>query len=364
MLYIIHLDRSLIIVLVLCFSLVAKSQQDFSKHISANAYYGFIFAHNKDVENTAGSKPFGLSLELSKLKFDSASYNTARCYPKTGINFIYFNYDNAILGHSLTCAYFIEPSFLLSKLIMFAPRGSLGLSYLTNPHHSVHNPGNNSYSLTISVFLQLGLSIQYRITSKTALLFSASYLHVSNGGLKIPNRGINWPAASLGLSYRMNSAEFQRQKYSPAKRFNAHNKVEFGVYSSVKTLEDHEGKVFPVPGFCLSYYRRINNLHSVGIIADVHEDQSLAAQQKKRNESTHSVFPSLAIGHEYLLGKINFWQQIGYYVVAPDERFINWYHRWGLSYNLTKQLNIGVGIKAHAHVAHFADLRFAYNLIY
>jgi hypothetical protein len=349
---------------MLFFSLVAKSQQDFSKHISANAYYGFIFAHNKDVENTAGSMPIGVSLEYSKLKFDSASYNIARCYPRTGISLIYFNYDNTVLGHAFTCAYFIEPTFLLSDNIMLAPRGSIGLSYLTNPHHPVHNPGNNSYSLPLSVYLQFGLSFNFRLTSKTDLFASANYLHVSNGGLKIPNRGINWPVAGLGFSYRLNDAEFIRQKYSPAKLFNNYNKIEFGFYSSVKTLEDHEGQVFHVPGIFLSYHRRLNNLHSIGIVADIHEDQSLAAQQKKINESFDFTFPSLAIGHEFLLGRFSFWQQIGYYVVTPDERFRRWYHRWGLNYYIRKRFFIGAGIKAHAHVAHFADLRLGYNFSY
>jgi hypothetical protein len=354
----------IIFCILLSLSHLAVSQQQYISRAGLNKHYGFIFAHTKDVENTKGSAPLGLSLEFSKLKFDSASFNIARCYPKTGFSLIYFYYDNAVLGHSISCAYFIEPTFLLSESIMFAPRGSIGLSYLTNPHHPVHNPGNNSYSLPLSVCLQVGLTFQYNITPKTALHFSANYLHVSNGGLKTPNKGINWPTAALGFSYRINDAAFIKQKYSPAKRYNKQNKIEGGIYTSIKTLEEHKEKVYPVPGLYLSYHRRLNNLHSLGVIADIHEDQSLSAQQKELNEPTHSVFPSLAIGHEYLLGRITFWQQIGYYVIAPDERFINWYHRWGLSYNLTKQFNIGVGIKAHAHVAHFADLRFAYNVIY
>lgn len=348
----------------LTLSHVVQSQQQYLRQAGLNTHYGFIFAHTKDVENTAGSVPIGISLEYSKLKFDSASFNIAKCYPKTGINLIYFYYDNAVLGQSLTCAYFIEPTFLLSQRIMFAPRGSIGLSYLTNPHHPVYNPGNNSYSLPVSVFLQLGLSFNYRISSNTSLFASANYLHVSNGGLNTPNKGINWPTASMGFSYRMNDAEFKKQKYSPAKRYNKHNKIEAGIYSSVKTLEENKGQVYPVPGFYIAYHRRLNNLHSVGIIADIHEDQSLAAQQKKINESLHFTFPSIAIGHEYLLGKFTFWQQIGYYILAPDERFKEWYHRWGLNYSLTNKFYIGTSIKAHAQVAHFADLRLGYSFSY
>jgi hypothetical protein len=364
MLYIHQIYSPLITGVVLCFSLVARSQQDFSKHIAVNTHYGFIFAHTKDVENTAGSRPFGFSVELSKLKFDSASYNVAKCYPRSGISLVYFNYDNKVLGHSLTAAYFIEPSFLLSPQCMFAPRASVGLSYLTNPYHPVRNPGNNSYSLPLSVFLQVGLSFQYKITPKADFLAAANYLHVSNGGLNNPNKGINWPTASMGFSYRMNDAEFKKQKYHPAKRFSNYHRIEAGVYSSLKTIEENKGRVYPIPGFYVSYHRRINNLHSIGIIADIHQDHSLAARQKQINETPYFNFPSFAIGHEYLLGRFSFWQQVGYYVIVPDERFNRWYHRWGLNYSLTNRFSVGTSIKAHAQVAHFADLRLGYRFSY
>ena len=353
-----------ILLLFLIMPFVNQAQDSFLKDISLNTHYGFIYAHDKDVENTDGSRPFGISLEYSILKFDSASFNIARCYPKSGISLIYFNYDNPVLGHSLTCAYFIEPSFALSDRFFFAPRGSVGLTWLSNPYDPVRNPGNNSYSLPVSVFLQAGLALNYRFSQKANVHASANYLHISNGGVKNPNKGINWPTASVGFSYRINEANFQKQKYQPARRFRTYNRFDAGIYSSGKTDQREGNALHLVPGIFVGYQRRLNNLHSIGLVADLHLDYALAKKQKSLNEKEYFYFPSLAASHEYLIGKFIFWQQVGFYVITPDERFNRWYHRWGLNYSLTENFSIGTSLKAHAQVAHFADLRLTYNLKY
>ncbi|MFN9109015.1 MAG: acyloxyacyl hydrolase, partial [Bacteroidota bacterium] len=221
-----------------------------------------------------------------------------------------------------------------------------------------------SYSLPVSVFLQLGLAFNYRISKYAGINASANYLHISNGGIRNPNKGINWPTASIGFNYQLNDAEFKKQKYKPVKNFNKYNRFDIGIYSSGKSGEIEGNNFYLVPGIFGAYHRRINNLHSFGIIADFHLDYSLAALQKNLNNSENFYFPSIALGHEYLIGRFNFWQQIGYYVISPDERFMNWYHRWGLNYALTNNLSLGMSLKAHAQVAHFADLRLCYNWKY
>jgi hypothetical protein len=339
-----------------------KAQPYFATNMSVNSYYGFIFAHSKDVENTAGSRPFGASVEYSKLKFDSSTYNLARCYPKTGFSLFYFNYDNAILGHSLSGVWFLEPSFYLSKRWLFATRGSFGLSYLTNPYHPVNNPNNNSYGLPFSFFLQFGITTNLKVSKKLGMIASVYYLHISNGGVKYPNKGINWPTASFGLNYQLNDAEFKKQEYHPTKGFLKAHRYDLGLYSSLKTIGKGENKLFPVPGVFIAYHRRLNNLHSIGVCADFHLDYSLAAKQIRTDEKRHYHFLSIALGHEFLMGKFSFSQQAGIYVIPPEASFINWYHRWGLTYLMTEKVGIGAGLKAHLHVAHFLDVRLIYHI--
>jgi hypothetical protein len=330
--------------------------------LTLNSHYGFIFAHSADVENTAGSRPLGFALEHSTLKFDSASYNFARCYPHSGFGVVYFDYDNEILGHSVSATYFLEPTFALTQRLFFAPRGSAGLSFLTNPYHPTRNPDNNSYSLPVSVFLHVGLAVNYQLTKKFGIHAAANYLHISNGGIKDPNKGINWPTANVGIRYQLNDNQFKRQSYAPSKTVSKFRRLDLGLYTSSKIVAKGEKQRLFVPGAFVGYHQQLNHLHTIGLVADAHLDYSLAEKQKRAGVPLYFHFVSFAINHEFLMGRLTFWQQAGYYVLPPDDSFISWYHRWGLNYNLTENLSIGVSLKAHLHVAHFADLRLGYSL--
>lgn len=351
----------IILTIGLLLTFVRLSKAQVLKQIGLNTHYGFIFAHSKDVENTRGSYPLGIALEYSKLKFDSSTYSLCRCYPRTGLSLMYFNYDNKVLGHSISSIYFLEPSFIINKKLLFTPRGGVGLSFLTHPYHPIHNPLNNSYSLPVSVLLQVGAGLHYKINQKLTLNLYANYLHISNGGIKDPNKGINWPTTSLGINYQLNHTVFKKQNFSSKKISTKFNRVEVGIYSSSKIVAVGDKQRYFVPGVFLGYFKQLNHLHSLGIVVDYHRDYSLQEKQKRNAKTLDFDFASAAIGHEFLMGKFRFWQQVGIYATKPQEWAFNWYHRWGLKYAITKNLNMGVSIKAHNQIAHFADLRLSYN---
>ena len=69
----------------------------------------------------------------------------------------------------------------------------------------------------------------------------------------------------------------------------------------------------------------------------------------------------MAIGHEFLLGKFLFSQQIGYYLFKKHVPSDNWYHRWGLVYRFNQKINFGINLKVHRHIADFIDFRIGYS---
>jgi hypothetical protein len=70
----------------------------------------------------------------------------------------------------------------------------------------------------------------------------------------------------------------------------------------------------------------------------------------------------LLAGHNFLLGKVFFSQQIGLYLYNRTPYYDRIYHRWTLRYLMNDKLLIGLGFKAHRHVADFFDLRVMYRL--
>jgi hypothetical protein len=66
-------------------------------------------------------------------------------------------------------------------------------------------------------------------------------------------------------------------------------------------------------------------------------------------------------GHEFLLGRFIFSQQIGVYVFQQNPYYDSWFHRWGLLYRAGRHYGLGFSLKAHKHVADYVDLRMVYS---
>ena len=77
--------------------------------IGTGSHYGFVFAHSKAVNNTKGSRPWALEVDLSRQLVNNAAWKDCGCYPRTGLTISYFNLDNKILGHSINVAAYVEP---------------------------------------------------------------------------------------------------------------------------------------------------------------------------------------------------------------------------------------------------------------
>ncbi len=105
------------------------------KGIRAQTHYGFIFAHSQSVQNTSGAHPLGVEVELIRQRIDTATWDVCHCYPIKGWSFSYFNFDSKILGHGFTGAFFLQPSYKISRKAQFTFRGSIGISYLDDPYH-------------------------------------------------------------------------------------------------------------------------------------------------------------------------------------------------------------------------------------
>ena len=169
--------------------------------VTLGSQIGFVFAHTESVQNTKGSYPYGAELILSWQRNDQKTWNLCNCYPRKGLLMGYYDYDNTILGKGVVSSYFLEPTYRLNKNIFFSFRGAAGIAWLTNPYDPDHNTENMSYSTVVNMYTTVGLGLWWRMADKWWIHTSANYQHISNGGMKQPNKGLNYPTAGLAVSY-------------------------------------------------------------------------------------------------------------------------------------------------------------------
>ena len=364
-------SRSIFSLTALAFFYAAGAQTDSTQHSKAEEVFsaglgvqhGFIFAHSEAVQNTKGARPTGVEAILSWQRTDSIPWNLCNCYPRKGLLLSYYNYDTKILGKSLTAAYFLEPVYKLSDRTFFSFRGAGGVSYLTNPFDSVLNPANQSYSTTMSVYLLVGVGLWYKLGEKWWLNSSANYQHESNGGMKEPNKGINWPTAGITISYQPKSGDYFKGSRLTEKFWKNKNMrwdaALFGV--ARRTQTDNGSRRKALVGFTTNTSKQVGRINAITAGAEIYKDAKLYYRLKNDSIDASSVKAGLLAGHEFLLGKFIFSQQLGVYVFDQTPYYDRLYHRWGLVYNISNSIGAGINLKAHKQVAEFADFRFIYR---
>lgn len=332
--------------------------------LGAGIQRGFILAHSPAVENTKGANPMGIELNLSWQRNDAAIWNLCNCFPRKGLFLAYYNYDTKILGSSFTAGYFLEPTYRLGKGTFFSFRGIAGLSYLTNPHDSVYNPTNQSYSTALSGYLLFGLGVWVRLNDQWWINGSINYQHESNGGLKQPNKGINWPTAGIAISYRPRPTPYYTSERS-RERYRGNHPIRwdislFGI--AKRAINEHgDSRRLPIFGLGFQGSKQIGGIHALTLGTEIFTDLALRAQLKQDSIKASHIRSGLLFGHEFLLGKFLFTQRIGVYLFDQTPYFDRIYHRWGIHYRINEHLGVGFNLQAHRHVADFIDVRFIYS---
>ncbi|MFM9837064.1 MAG: acyloxyacyl hydrolase [Cyclobacteriaceae bacterium] len=354
-----------VLLLSLLASLVGHSQDSIKSKPSFShglfAHYGFIFAHSKNVENTDNSFPRGLTAAFNWQRTDKQVLDRYNCFPRQSLLVAFYDFDNSILGRGINLAYSLEPHFMINKYLSFYPKVSIGAAALSNPADSIKNPTNKSYSLPVSAYLALGVGLRWQFSNQWAININAEYQHVSNGGLREPNLGINWPTAGLGIEYSPKGLALK--KYIRTKEDNKSHRalrIDVGVLGIVKGGNINSMRVYePIVGMNFTTSKQVNLLHAWTASVEFYQDRFLVESLADEGVKSKGLRSGALIGHEFLLGKFIFSQQLGIYLVGQYNNDLL-YHRWSLQYYFLPRWGAGVSLKAHKQVADFTDVRITY----
>lgn len=350
-------------VICLLFHVLCGKSQDTESYLSlgAQAHYGFIIVHSEDVRSVKDSYPYGVSLDLIKTKSSPQLWNQCRCFPSVGVSLTYWDFDHPeVLGYAISTLFFLEPEFGVWRNFHFSFRAGFGISYLSNPYDALSNPDNLSYSTHFAFPLQASFYLNYRIKQQWKLRLGVDYNHISNGGLKEPNKGINYPTGSLGVSYFLRSGLPQQNPYSELENdFKLKNRIEVYSFVTRKQIEtDNQGLLW---GAGSSAYWPVSRINALGGQLEI--TNNLAGQQRNENNgvSSDAWQIGVAITNDFPLGRFHFSQSFGYYLLKILDEDYDFYQRYVLTYAIRDKLLIGTGLRAHGHIADFLEFRLGWQ---
>jgi hypothetical protein len=351
---------------LISFSLLAQPDSATTRSIRSyqlSLHTGFIFAHSRDVQNTSGARPKGIELSMTWQRNDERTWNLCNCFPQHGIIMAYYDFDNSVLGKGLHAAYILEPWYKINKNNFVSLKSSAGVAYLSNPYDPLDNPTNQSYSTTLSAYLLLGLGWWHRVTEKLWVAPHIQYQHTSNGGLRVPNKGVNWPTGSLTLSYKPQPIplqDYSRSGWQGEKNIRWDIGV-FGIASRGGGKPGERSDRFLVGGIMLQTVKQVGRINNISAGIEFNYDGKLRSKMQRDRTPDKPLQLGLLAGHEFVLGRFLFSQRLGIYLYQGGNYFDLLYHRWGLAYRLGTHWAAGINLKAHRQAADYTDIRIIYS---
>ncbi|TDK48148.1 acyloxyacyl hydrolase [Algoriphagus formosus] len=316
---------------------------------------GWIIPHNEELADISQSNPIGLSLKYQVLQGNQENWEACNCFHYLGFGLQVQDFQNpAELGRAWTAFGSFQPILWRAGKVEFSLDMGIGASYLTQVYDPIENPRNTFFSAPLSFLLYVRPVLSYSIGSDFDLTASFFYNHISNGGQRQPNRGMNYPMLSLGGIYFLRKEElpsFQKPELS--------RDFEFYLDLGFNTRESMAGGRSPNFTLGAGFYRKFTGIWAMGAGLDLNKDFSLDVEESR----LESLMPAPFLANHFLFGRFDFQQRFAWYASKPNsyQADRNFYQRYTLTYQLGKNLRLGVGMKAHGHVAENMDLRVGWK---
>ncbi len=352
--------------LTVLFCNAQKSDSTVYQSYGFHGHYGFIIPHADEIEAVSNTDPAGLGINYSRFNTSIDRWKVFNSFWMSGIEAAYFNFRNSrITGSSILLTAYAEPVIAHGRKYVLSVRGGGGLSYHTRIYDTIDNPENKFFATRLSFPVYLSARLNYRLTTKALISIAANYNHISNGGIKQPNFGMNFPTLSLGLQYFPDEFPELRKGYKNDMEIKRGITIVTQILSGYRVVDETD--IYPEKG-ALAFglhvraSKQLSRLYALNAGGEIIFDGALKEIIKREGSSLDHKRIALTAGQDLLFGKAVFTQYFGFYVYSPYKAFRNIYQKYELSYNITGAISAGAFLKAHLYVAELMGLHLSFRL--
>ncbi|MBS1680408.1 MAG: acyloxyacyl hydrolase [Bacteroidetes bacterium] len=353
----------LIGLLLILFSIKLPAQNKDSVIYSFGAkwQYASIWTNRTILQPFTQSHPQSFQFDLGVLKNTNQAWNNCGCYSQNGLSVSYTDFNNSKLGHAFTIAAFTQPLLYNSNRFQLSIRGSAGLAFVNKLYDSISNKDNIFFSASSSFYLGLGLNFSFRISNHLQAISSLQFNHISNGGKRDPNEGMNFPAVNVVVNYVVNPTMLNKrpnQKFTDKSWSLALHT--FGTQRSVPATWVWPAATRWVLGVNVGLIKRLGRMNGVGVGGEFYNDGIKEVLQQRSNQRIQTQTGAVSIQHYLFFGKLLFGQQAAWFVTPKTGYQKKFYQRYFLEYAIKKNWYLGVSLKAHGDHSDFLALSTGY----
>lgn len=355
--------KFILTILIFIFSIALSFSQDKPKSyhyaLKAHGSRGFIMEHRNDIGHLIKGYPTSQELTLSMKTNGKEAWNQLLNFPEYGFSIAHVDLHNKEqLGYMIVLGSFVDFALLRKRNHELFGRIGTGLTINSKAYHASKNNKNTLISTPLSYLIQSRLTYRYHINHAWAIEVATDITHASNGGFKMPNKGINIASCMLGAQYTLSK---ERPQFYHHEFTNPHLRTwEMRVLLSMgmNAVTPHGKKAFPFANLSI-YAARVqshfNTIH-LGVdglysLAIKNMIQTAWRNQDEEPSQQRWIRHAIFIGHELRVGPLSFLTQLGRYVQKPALLNANYYQRWGLIYHFHEHMFAQISVRTHKAVA-------------
>ena len=324
---------------------------------------GFLLPHRQNMAHLPEGPSHSLDLRVFRQTDGSEYWHRLYSLPQIGVVMKGMTLGNdELLGYGLgIAAYFSAPVVVSNRFKWYLELGA-GPGFVTKPFNLEDNYQNIAISSYGNAFIMLGQRFTYRMSERVHLAATTSFNHFSNAAFSLPNLGINYPMASIGVSY------FPR--YELEQKEPKHDSTKVSSFwlatasGGVKSPQNPFNAKYPVLSLGAERVFGLSRKSSISVGLDGFYNAALYANRRYEGDSI-SAFQNaqmgIHVGYGMHVDRMMFILHMGAYALDSYKKDGVLFHRVGWRYFLGEHLGINLSLKTHFFKADYFELGIAYR---
>lgn len=326
----------------------------------AGMHYGYTLAP-EEIKSLQLRQPYGFEVNIASMNTSYERWKIFRAYNITGIHAAYFNFRSPeILGSSYLITAFTEPVIQSWRSSVLSVRAGGGFSYQTKIYHPLTDSLNKLVSTRLSFVFSLSAKYKYMLNNDAILTVSGNFNHISNGAIRIPNMGLNFPTVSIGLEYFPHGYPALDQDYTYIEEPGLSGSfIQFQAVGGFRYINDKPAGIY---NFNIRYVRQLNAWYALHAGAELLLNGALKETIKIENGKADFKRYAMTFGFDFLPGRFVVTQYLGVYLYTPWKPKDPVYQRFELTYRIFPNIRTGISLKTYIGEVDFVGLTISYLL--
>jgi hypothetical protein len=336
--------------------------------------FGKIWKHTPNFQPEIEHASAAFELAIAKQLHGKKSWEYQQDYPSIGIAACLTNLgNNDVLGNAYSIMPFMEIPIFRSKKMGAIFRVGSGLAYITEHYDYLENPTNNVIASHGNNITQFSGTFRWEPSPYFAVGIGGSFTHYSTGAVRVPNLGINIPAARIGIRYT--PVPLGKNDFITHKLFPPTKKILFQAQTGIGFKESYpsHGPMYHVFILELSAGKMISrsNKLSAGMMGTYKESsESFIKQQEIYEDNFFLNSCSLAgfVKDDFIFGFFGISLMAGYNFYQPSPLEFGFYQKVGIPFYFpsfgkekNERFSAGVYVTAGEFTADFVSVETGFQ---